>query len=180
MRLHREIKYQCTICLKQFPRKYEFIRHCKTHTNTKKIKPLEHVSRSMLLKRMKKQAASINSQIDATPAVGKTILWKELVKYNPSLLDKKEDPLTEEEVIEMIQDANLSDNTMVKILKKLRKKWGMKAITPNIRRQLIKRKTITNKFFTCRLLIGSGPKKNKYVFQNKEWRSPDKICCILP
>ena len=167
MRLHREIKYQCTICLKQFPRKYEFIRHCKTHTNTKKIKPLEHVSRSMLLKRMKKQAGSINSQIDATPAVGKTILWKELVKYNPSLLDKKEDPLTEEEVIEMIQDANLSDNTMVKILRKLRKKWGMKAITPHIRRQLIKRKTITNKFFTCRLLIGSGPKKTDMFFKTK-------------
>ena len=67
---------------------------------------------------MRKQAKEINLQLNDISEAGKEIVWKELVKYHPNILDSKKDPLTEEEVIEMIRDANLSDRTMLIILKK--------------------------------------------------------------
>ena len=167
---HKKKEYQCTICFKQFLDIYHLARHSKIHTKVKKhraLKPIELLSRKQLLRRMRKQAKEINLQLNEISEAGKEIVWKELVKYYPNTLDSKKEPLTEEEVIEMIRDANLSDRTMLIILKKIRAKWGMKAITPNIRKHLIERKTITDRFFTYRLLTASGPGKTDIYFKSK-------------
>ena len=73
---------------------------------------------------MRKQAKEINLQLNEISEAGKEIVWKELVKYYPNTLDSKKEPLTEEEVIEMIRDANLSDRTMLIILKNNQGKMG--------------------------------------------------------
>ena len=52
------------------------------------------------------------------------------------------DPLTEDNVIEIIQDNNLSDRQILNICKYIRQKWGRNIISPNIKGKLVDRKGI--------------------------------------
>ena len=98
---------------------------------------------------MRKQAEEINNKINQHTEEGRQLLWKELIKQNPDIINNRVEPLTEDEVISLIKDANLSDRKMLIILQKIREKWGRKSITGNIRNHLVNRKKILNTFFSC-------------------------------
>ena len=70
------------------------------------------------------EAQRINSRINENSEGGKTLLWKELIKQNPDILYNVTVPLEENEIIDLIKDANLSDRKMLIVLQKIREKWG--------------------------------------------------------
>ena len=58
-----------------------------------------------------------------------------------------------EDIIEIIQDNNLSDRAMLRVIQKLTEKWGKEnVITKNIAKKLVNRKKILDNFFTKRWL----------------------------
>ena len=82
------------------------------------------------------------------------MILKELISENIDFVNSIEtNPLTEDDVIEIIQDNNLSDRAMLKIVQKLTEKWGKEnVITKSIAKKLVKRKKILDHFFTKRWL----------------------------
>ena len=170
-RVHSSTTHQCTLCNKVFVDKYTLGQHYNLHINPLKlrnIKPLDSLSHKQFQRRIKMEAHNINSKINENSERGKTLLWKELIKHNPDMIYNVTVPLEENEIVDLIKDASLSDRKMLIVLQKIREKWGRQCITPNIRDHLVKRKTILNRFFTCRLLTGSGKNKTDVCFESKD------------
>ena len=169
-RVHSTITYECTLCCKVFKENYILQRHYKSHTNPPKprnLKPLNSLSQSQLRKRMKIQAEEISNQINENTAEGRSLLLKEVIKKNPDLIKDRVKPFEEEDIIEIIKDANLSDRKMLIILQKIREKWGRESITPNIRDHLKRRKTVLDRFFTYRLLSNTKNEESNAFFKSK-------------
>ena len=98
-------------------------------------------------------------------------MWDDLIKDCPYHISKiEENPLSEDEVIELIKDNNLSDKQVLNICQLLRQKWGRKVITSNIAEKLVKRKSILDQFFT---LIKLDDKTNIHFKTKKEKFSQD-------
>ena len=118
------------------------------------LKPWSQLSKRQQQRRTKENIHTVKTILTENNNVGRNIKWKDILKENPNYLEKEEfNPLTEDEVMEMIQDNNISDRTMINIIKTLAKKWGRKqTITPNIRSKLVDRKNILDTFFTKLLL----------------------------
>ena len=153
-RVHSIKKYRCTGCNKIFKRKSNLARHVKSHTNPGRIKkPLEDLSRKQQLNRMKKIVEQFNIDTKDFSVEDKRKIFKQLVKTNPEILNTyASNPLTEEDVIEMVRDGNLSDRQVLKILVIIRRRWGKKAITANIQKLLKERKELLTHLFTVELL----------------------------
>ena len=126
----------------------------KSHTNPGRIKkPLEDLSRKQQLNRMKKIVEQFNIDTKDFSVEDKRKIFKQLVKTNPEILNTyASNPLTEEDVIEMVRDGNLSDRQVLKILVIIRRRWGKKAITANIQKLLKERKELLTHLFTVELL----------------------------
>ena len=79
-----------------------------------------------------------------------TKILKNIIKDHPDVLSQQNaNPLSEEDIIELIHDTNVSDRTILKILQTLTKKWGRRnVVTPNVRDNLVRRKKILEPFFT--------------------------------
>ena len=169
-RVHKPGAYQCEVCKKVLKEKFTLMKHYNIHLNSpqdRTKKPLQCLSRKQFLRRLRKEAEEINKRINNHTGEGRQLLWKELIKQNPDIINNKTEALTENEVIDLIKDANLSDRKMLIILQKIRQKWGRKSITPNIRTHLSRRKQIMNKFFSCRLLTAFGQHKTSSYFKSK-------------
>ena len=63
------------------------------------------------------------------------------------------DPLSEDEIITLLKNSNCSDRQVLQILNDLKKKWGRKIVTPNIRKLLTERKTILDQFFDVEIVM---------------------------
>ena len=73
-------------------------------------------------------------------------------------------PLSEEDIMDLIKDNKISDKSMLNIIRKLTEKWGRKnTITPNIRDKLVCRKKLLDPFFTKMLV----DEKSELQFKNK-------------
>ena len=83
---------------------------------------------------------------------GKSQIIKNLVKRNPDMFGTNKDKLSENDIIELITDNNLSDRNILRILQKLRRTFGNKVITKNIAKKLIAKKKVLDNFFTCKWL----------------------------
>jgi hypothetical protein len=102
---------------------------------------------------MKKIVDKFNRDIMDFSEEDKKKMFQRLVKSNPEVLDLySTNPLSEEDVIEMVRDGNLSDRQVLKILVILRRRWGRKAITANIQKLLKERKELLTHLFTVELL----------------------------
>ena len=137
-----------------FKQKSNLNRHVKIHEGPgRKIKKLEELSRAQQLARMRKIVDNFNRDTrDFSDEDKKKILLR-LIKSNPEILETySSNPLTEEDVIEMVRDGNLSDRQVLKILVILRRRWGKKAITPNMQKLLKERKELLSHLFTAELL----------------------------
>ena len=76
------------------------------------------------------------------------LVFKNIVKDNKDhteLIEKlhKGNPLTEDDIVMLVRDVDLSDRKVLKILKKIRQKWGNEMILCNAETALRNRK----KFF---------------------------------
>ena len=125
--------------------------HNKSHLIPSHLKSVENMSRAQLLRRMKKNAADISKIIKSEDNTGRPILWRELLKQNSSIINNKES-LTEEEIIQILKDTNISDRKMISILKRINEKWRKGLVTPNMTQLLINRKTLMKRFFSYRYL----------------------------
>lgn len=84
-----------------------------------------------------------------------------LLKTNTKFMDrcgnKFKNKFNEKDIIELVRDINLSDRQCIKILAKMREKWGRDVITSNIRDVLVDTKRSLKHLFTCTLLHKDGP-----------------------
>ena len=153
-RVHRSERYRCTACDKTFKRKFNLARHTKIHSGPgRHRKAHEELSRQQQLDRMKKIVDKFNEDIKDFSEEDKKKMFQRLVKSNPDVLNLySTNPLSEEDVIEMVRDGNLSDRQVLKILVIIRRRWGSKAITANVQKLLKERKKLLDHLFTVELL----------------------------
>ena len=145
---HSDQTYTCLLCHKTFKRKSALKRHTKKHTNPPRMKKsLEEVSKGEYYRRRKQTEKRIVDMLKQFPEKTRKSIVKSIIKENPDLIDEM-DPLSEDDIIDIIKDNSMSDRLMLCILRKLRKKWGRSIITPNIRECLRKRKLLVDDFFT--------------------------------
>ena len=145
---HNNQEYTCLLCHKIFKRKSALKRHNKKHTNPPRMKKsLEEVSKGEYYRRRKETEKKIVDMLKQFPEKTRKSIVKGIIKENPDLIDEM-DPLSEDDIIDIIKDNSMSDRLMLCILRKLRKKWGRTIITPNIRECLRKRKLLVDDFFT--------------------------------
>ena len=152
--MHRIERYRCTACDKTFKRKSNLARHTKIHSGPgRQKKALEELSRRQQLDLMKKIVDKFNKDIMDFSEEDKKKMFQRLVKSNPDVLNLySTNPLSEEDVIEMVRDSNLSDRQVLKILVIIRRRWGRKAITANMQKLLKERKELLAHLYTVELL----------------------------
>ena len=177
--VHKTPNFKCMDCGKLSKLRRQHERHMQIHESSKR-KPFSTLKKTQLLKRSKKEAQKIKKVLFDAPDGAKKTMWDNIIKDCPYYMNKlKENALTEEEVIELIKDNNLSDRQVVNICKFLKEKWGQETITPNISRKLTKRKSILDQFFTFKKLDA----KSKYCFKTKNGKSISRsvtYCHDLP
>ena len=123
--------------------------HMKIYQKSRSKKALSSLKRSQLFVRSKEEVESIKKVLFEAPDNVQKSMWNGLLKDCPFYMNKiKENPLTEEEVIDLIKENNLSDRQLLNICHFLRQKWGKEAITSNIKKKLGERKGILDQFFT--------------------------------
>ena len=158
-REHRGQIWRCTACGKILKRKENLVKHMKIHSTVPKMnKPSEQVSRVEQLRRMQTILMQFNENISCLTERDKVKMFQSLVSKNPEVLEKYEqNPLNEEDVTDMVKDANLSDRQVLKILTIIRRKWGKSKVTANIRTSLRERKQLVSHLFTVELLDKMDP-----------------------
>ena len=165
---HMEKSFDCYICDKKFHYKHVLQKHIKTHTEHKqrtRRKRFEQMGRTQKNKIINKEGAKIESKINKYPDQAQKVIWKNLIKTNPSIIDDiNSNPLTNKDIIDIIQETNIAEEKIMKILMKLRKKWGRKVITPNVKKALKERKNLMASFFTLEYIDENSEK----CFKDKE------------
>ena len=95
-RVHNSELHPCSVCHKKFKWQSTLNRHYRYHSypqNVKYRKPEIELSRWQLTKRMKQEAQQITSQINSKSTMGKQVLWQEIIKNNPEIINDKINPL---------------------------------------------------------------------------------------
>ena len=171
--VHCSKQHSCSKCIKSFKTKQAMQNHLKVHRQEIKAdrrKTCKELSRKQAKIRAKQDLEEITKIIQRNGTTGKAYLWKNLLKNNPEALENEgitENPLSEEDIIMMIQDNNMSDRAMHKIISSMSKKWGRSnVITKNISKKLIERKKLLDPFFTQLYL----DKNSEFAFKDKKGR----------
>ena len=139
--VHCKANYRCHECSSKFKTKAHLKRHRQIHMSLRKKeykeKP-ENLSRRQQQRRAEQEASLMQSILNNNETL-KPKIWKNVVKKNCNFLDNEDkNPLTESDVIELLQDTNVSDKKMLHIIRTLAKKWGRReTITSNIRKKLV-------------------------------------------
>ena len=95
-RVHNSELHPCSVCHKKFKWQSTLNRHYRYHSyphNVMYRKPEIELSRWQLTKRMKQEAKQITSQINSKSMMGKQVLWQEIIKNNPEIINDKINPL---------------------------------------------------------------------------------------
>ena len=155
-RVHVQKRFSCQYCEKKFKLNQSLKQHVYRHENPlspRKLKNNFQIMHSELRKRRNETVDNFAQKLKDFPEKDQKWMIKHLIRSNPNFLDRIENnPLSENDAIEMIVDNSLPDNVILNILKKLRKKWGMNICVKNIRKHLIERKQIFKPHFEVKLL----------------------------
>ena len=101
--------------------------------------PVSTLKKSQQRLRMKKEVDEVRRKLDEIPEKVRKTTWYHIMKDHA---------LSEQDVIEMINDTSLSDRQFLTLFKLLKQKWGKGIVTKNIANKLIERKGILDTFFT--------------------------------
>ena len=166
---HRGTQFKCSAC----PAKFKMNQTLRNHESRVHRNPQPHrlrksncdVRRSELKRREKEVVNQVKEKIATFPEDSQRRILKNLIKTNPNILDSYEkNPLTNEDIREMIVDNSIPDLVMLNILSKLRKKWGVKVAVKNIRKHLVERKQAFEPYFKNQLI----KKDDEVHFENKK------------
>ena len=145
---HSEKVFTCLICNQTFSRKSNLKVHVKRHSlPPRQKKPIENLSKSEYNKRRLQTEKRICEEIKKFPELSRKAIVRNILKENPGAV-KEMDPLTEDEIIDIIKDLSISDRVLLQILSHLRKKWGRKVVSKKIKNYLRDRKLLVTDFFT--------------------------------
>jgi hypothetical protein len=159
-REHQGGEVRCLACDKAFNRPADLRRHMASHSAAAPagLKPMAELSRSSQDRRMRNIAAKFSSELESFSPSDRRKIFRKLVQNNPEVLEKySENPLTEEDILEMVHNANLSDRQLLKVLAVIRRKWGRKCITPNIRDKLKEKKELLSHLFDKKWIDKDAP-----------------------
>ena len=149
----------CPICGKMGKLKCHIEKHIKIHQSPyiKTLKPMGNLQRRQQIRRTKLDVEEFKLKISNVPEDVQKSIWDQIIKDCPYYINRvQENPLSEDEVIDLIKSNNLSDRQVLNICHLLRQKWGRQVITPSISKKLINRKSILNQFFSETLLDTSS------------------------
>ena len=160
---HTSKEFSCS-CGKKFKRKASL----KTHKEKKycgkeerKLKSMDQCGPKHRANRLQKIFKTFENTIKNFSDHEQKLEFLKLVRKNPDTMDfcrmKFKDKFTEEDIIELVRDVNLSDRQCMRILAKMRQKWGRELITGNITKVLIDTKRKLSHLFTCTQLHKYGP-----------------------
>ena len=125
---------------------------------------MEQLSRAEQLRRMHGVLMQFNQSISGLSETDKVKMFQSIVRNNPDVLETyRQYPLNEDDVTDMVKDANLSDRQLLKILTIIRRKWGRSKVTTNIKTLLRDRKQLLSHLFTVELL----DKEDQVHFRSK-------------
>ena len=158
--------FPCTVCDEEFNTKYSLKRHKKRMHETIPLKkghpckPDTEISERQMKNRAKQKANTVQEDLENNSTIKeatlKIILENNFEAIN-SMIKERMNPLTESEVISIINNASLSDRQFHIIHEELQKKWGSSIKTPNITAALAMRKKIFADLFD----------KVKHTFEDK-------------
>ena len=152
--VHSKRSFRCTMCDKTFKVRSHLVRHkIEVHEGPgRRRKEVGQLCRARQLDRLKKEVEKFNENMKKYSEPDKKKMLKMLIKKNPNLLEAyKENPLSEADVIDMVQ-SNLSDRQALAICTIIRRRFGRQAVTANIKKILRERKTMLSHIFTSELL----------------------------
>ena len=149
--------WRCTACDKVFSQSYNLRRHMAIHRNQPRVRR-EQVKRWQQLQRMKTVVDEFQEGIAGMGEKDIRKVFRLIVQQNPEVLEKYSDnPLLEEDILEMVRDVSLSDRQVLKVLAVIRRKWGRRSITPNIKIILKERKKIFSHLYTVEMIHHNDP-----------------------
>ena len=159
---HSSKEYACT-CGKKFKRKATLKEHQEKYCRKggRELKDLDQCGPRQRQRRLKDIIKNFEESIKGFSEKERKSEFLKLVKKNPEVLDiskiKLKDKMTEEDIVEFVRDINLSDRQCMKIVAKMREKWGKEVVSQNVAKALVEMKRKLSHLFTCTLLHKDGP-----------------------
>ncbi len=148
-------EHQCHLCLEFLFDASTLKKHIKRHENKKpmgrKPKNDDEIGKKQLKRRAKKLVDAFNAATGHSEAL-RAATMKNLIQTNYDMILKwvklEKDPLTVDEIVKIIINANLSDRQVYKVLDVIKAKWGTDITVPNIKEALAMRKKGLLEFFS--------------------------------
>lgn len=154
---HHGRQWRCTACEKVFSESSNLRRHMAIHRSQPRVRR-QQVTRQQQLLRMKNVVDEFKKGITGMGEKDIKRVFRMIIQQNPEVLERYSDnPLSEGDILEMVRDVSLSDRQALKVLAVVRRKWGRRAITPNIRIILKERKQIFSHLYSVEMIHHSDP-----------------------
>ena len=137
-RSHKDTVFVCHKCGSKFSMKHNMLAHLKKckEGEVKKPKPYSELSANGKKKRNKEILKKFNLETLEMSQEEKRRLFRAMVAGCPEVLETyRSNPLSADDVLDIIRDVNLSNAQVTKIIVKLNRKWKG-CISPKIRQAL--------------------------------------------
>ena len=155
-RVHNDVMYQCHLCLAEFRQKHNRRAHLKKckEGEMKKPKPWSELSPNAKVKKRKELRKKFLQDTREMSEGEKKTLLKGMIKDNPDFLETfSSNPLTSDDILDIVRDAGTSNNQVTKIVVKLNRKWKG-CISPKIRQALTQFHRTLDHLFTTKEVKG--------------------------
>ena len=118
------LSFKCTICCSKFKIKYQLETHKEVHFKQKVIIEEDKIYDKQIKRRAKKKSKKIKCILEKNSSLVSQMIRTELISESIDFVDSiRTNPLTEDDVLKIIQDNNLSNRAILKIVQMLTQKW---------------------------------------------------------